>query len=147
MPAISYQRGQQLTYQGGAWRYVDDGALVTEVRPCVRCGRMPTEDGHDACLGRIPGIVSACCGHGIEAPYKTPGTRLYCHQLGEYGYHMSSCCACCHGLTKASSLMEYEMKDGNTAVVCGGAAKFLEDNGCLVPGQSIGHGCDWRGDQ
>ncbi len=42
-------------------------------RPCARCGRPPIaaegQVGYDACLGHIPGAVSACCGHGVEGPY------------------------------------------------------------------------------
>jgi len=45
----------------------EDGAGVE--RPCVYCGMMATPDGPDPCLGRLPGVVSACCGHGVEEPY------------------------------------------------------------------------------
>lgn len=39
-------------------------------RACIRCGKMPTSEGHDACLGTLSGgVTSACCGHGIEPPY------------------------------------------------------------------------------
>ncbi len=37
-----------------------------EDRPCPQCRRLPTAEGHDACLGTIPGVHSACCGHGRE---------------------------------------------------------------------------------
>ena len=40
-----------------------------EERPCVKCGKMPTKEGYDACIGYIPGIKSACCGHGITVGY------------------------------------------------------------------------------
>ena len=30
---------------------------------------MPTEDGHDACLGALPGVIAACCGHGVKEGY------------------------------------------------------------------------------
>lgn len=33
-------------------------------RGCVECGRLPTPEGYDACLGVLPDVVSACCGHG-----------------------------------------------------------------------------------
>lgn len=48
--------------------YLTRGNWVTdpdEPLPCVRCGRSPTPEGHDACLGYLPGVESACCGHGI----------------------------------------------------------------------------------
>ena len=50
--------------------YEDDTETGPDnIKPCVRCGRMPTTDGHDACLGTIPGIRNACCGHGLDDPY------------------------------------------------------------------------------
>lgn len=31
---------------------------------CAKCGLMPTEEGHDGCLGTLKGnIMNACCGH------------------------------------------------------------------------------------
>ncbi len=33
-------------------------------RPCGHCGLPNRSDGHDACLGVIPGAMNACCGHG-----------------------------------------------------------------------------------
>lgn len=35
-----------------------------EGRPCGHCGLRKTPDGHDGCLGTLPGVVNACCGHG-----------------------------------------------------------------------------------
>lgn len=32
---------------------------------CVRCDRSPTPEGYDACLGHLPGVDTACCGHGV----------------------------------------------------------------------------------
>lgn len=63
---LSYSRGRLVTYKRGVWRY-EDGVPVDDDpdRPCPRCGRPPTPEGHDACLGTIPGCVSACCGHGV----------------------------------------------------------------------------------
>lgn len=33
---------------------------------CAECGKPPSTEGHDGCLGTIPGddIMNACCGHG-----------------------------------------------------------------------------------
>src|SRR2546427_9498136 len=45
----------------------EDGAGVE--RPCVHCGVTATPDGPDPCLGTLLGVVSACCGHGVEEPY------------------------------------------------------------------------------
>ncbi|MGB9937302.1 MAG: hypothetical protein ACPK7O_06240 [Methanobacterium sp.] len=35
-------------------------------RPCIKCGKYPTREGYDACLGELPGVEFACCGHGKE---------------------------------------------------------------------------------
>lgn len=62
----SHARGHKIIHQGNAWVYADTGELVKTERPCKCCGKMPTPEGYDACLGEIPGVISACCGHGIE---------------------------------------------------------------------------------
>ncbi|HEY5471747.1 MAG TPA: hypothetical protein VIK32_01005 [Candidatus Limnocylindrales bacterium] len=66
---LSYSRGRLVTYKRGVWRY-EDGVPVDDDpnRPCPRCGRPPTAEGYDACLGHIPGCVSACCGHSVHEP-------------------------------------------------------------------------------
>lgn len=34
---------------------------------CAHCEKEPTPEGHDGCLGTLPGpIMNACCGHGSE---------------------------------------------------------------------------------
>jgi len=35
---------------------------------CVKCKKPPTAEGHDGCLGTLPGsdIMNACCGHGND---------------------------------------------------------------------------------
>jgi hypothetical protein len=38
-------------------------------KPCVKCGKLPTKEGHDACLGNLPGVIDACCGHGVKEAY------------------------------------------------------------------------------
>ncbi|MFW9872330.1 MAG: hypothetical protein ACFFG0_04445 [Candidatus Thorarchaeota archaeon] len=35
----------------------------------IRCGQMPTKEGHDHCLRFFEKATSACCGHGVEMPY------------------------------------------------------------------------------
>jgi len=66
----SYHRGH-LAYLGDdeVWRYADGVELDDDPnRPCPRCGKPPTPEGYDACLGHIEGAVSACCGHGVHEP-------------------------------------------------------------------------------
>jgi len=31
---------------------------------CAKCKKEPTKEGHDGCLGTLPGVMNACCGHG-----------------------------------------------------------------------------------
>ena len=31
---------------------------------CVHCGLKKRADGCDPCLGKLPGVAAACCGHG-----------------------------------------------------------------------------------
>lgn len=49
-----------------------------KVRPCTRCEKYPTKEGHDACLGTLPGIKYACCGHGVTKPYVIWKDGVYC---------------------------------------------------------------------
>jgi len=65
MTATAHDRGHPIYWDGADWRYSDTGRIINHKRPCVRCGRPPTPEGYDACLGFIPGVSSACCGHGV----------------------------------------------------------------------------------
>jgi hypothetical protein len=49
------------------WRYCDSGELAEGSAPrrCPLCDELPTREGCDPCLGRLPGVRYACCGHGI----------------------------------------------------------------------------------
>lgn len=35
--------------------------------PCDHCGLSCTIVGHDACLGVLPDVWNACCGHGRQS--------------------------------------------------------------------------------
>jgi len=53
----------------GEWRFCDDDELTVETwadRPCGQCGKHGSSaDGlPDPCLGHLPGVTNACCGHG-----------------------------------------------------------------------------------
>lgn len=67
MTATAHSRGHPIHWDGNAWVYEDGSPLLPE-RPCARCGRPPTPEGHDHCLGILPGVTSACCGHGVADP-------------------------------------------------------------------------------
>jgi len=72
-----YYRGHPVVCLEGeaCERYADDltptvdAAGIGVERPCVRCGAAAAPDGPDPCLGMLPNVVSACCGHGVEEPY------------------------------------------------------------------------------
>ncbi len=69
-----YHRGHRVQYDEAEkqYRYTDTGEPLADnpERPCGHCGRAPTPEGHDACLGALPGGVdSACCGHGHGEPW------------------------------------------------------------------------------
>lgn len=53
--------------EDGVWVYEDTKEPVSDgwqERPCGVCGKDFTEEGHDPCLGTLPGVMNACCGHG-----------------------------------------------------------------------------------
>jgi hypothetical protein len=76
-----YLRGHPVVCFAGeaCERYADDltptvdeaGASVE--RPCVQCGLLSVPDGPDPCMGMLPGVRAACCGHGVEEPYVVVG--------------------------------------------------------------------------
>jgi len=38
--------------------------VAWQPRACGECGLFYGESLHDPCLGEIPGVIAACCGHG-----------------------------------------------------------------------------------
>lgn len=71
MVAKSYKRGHEIVYDDarGIWLYADNGQPADDNRPCPRCGCRSTPEGHDTCLGYLPGMREACCGHGRHRGY------------------------------------------------------------------------------
>lgn len=62
-------RGHPIYHDGRQWRFADDDSPTVDTwreRPCGHCGLPNTPTGHDGCLGELPGVVNACCGHGCE---------------------------------------------------------------------------------
>ena len=53
---------------GDNWRYTDNNELLETANPrkCPKCGLYPTSEGHDPCIANLPGVIYACCGHGIS---------------------------------------------------------------------------------
>ena len=88
MTAHGHTRGHRIEYDGDVWRYAGTGAVADHERPCALCQQMPTAEGYDACLGELPGVRSACCGHGVEEGYivmdqEIIGTELF-HRTMEW---------------------------------------------------------------
>ena len=77
----SYFRGHPVVCLAGeaCERYADDlTPTVDEAggsveRPCVLCGLLAAPDGPDPCLGLLPDVRAACCGHGVDEPYVVVG--------------------------------------------------------------------------
>ena len=59
----AYINGHDCAFENGAWQ------LPANVETCPRCGCTNKQDNPDGCLGLLPGVVSACCGHGVEEGY------------------------------------------------------------------------------
>ncbi|KKM75722.1 hypothetical protein LCGC14_1387360 [marine sediment metagenome] len=68
MIARGHFRGHPLIWASDRWVYEDDGAEIPansgEIRPCIKCGSLFGEGEVDPCLGVLPGVDNACCGHG-----------------------------------------------------------------------------------
>lgn len=78
MTATSTLRGHDIYWDDSEWRFCDTRAPTASThyeRPCGHCGRHDTAEGHDGCLGTLPGVMNACCGHGQlgEAYIQYPG--------------------------------------------------------------------------
>lgn len=60
-------RGHPIYNDGEQWRYRDTNEPTVDQcksRPCGHCTLLRTPEGHDGCLGILPGVLNACCGHG-----------------------------------------------------------------------------------
>lgn len=67
----SYLRGHEIYYNNKdkQWYYLDDNSIADDSRPCKKCGKYPTKEGYDACIGYLEGVKSACCGHGVQEDF------------------------------------------------------------------------------
>lgn len=72
---VTWEYGHKCYISNEGYRYFDSDELLdpSKPKPCKFCGLEYTEkcdEGRyvDPCLGKLPGIKYACCGHGqIEA--------------------------------------------------------------------------------
>lgn len=82
----SHCRGWKIIRAGQQWIYADTLKPCwgkDDRRPCKRCGEEPTPEGHDACLGTIPGVATACCGHGVYEGWLTTKENLGIKETGD----------------------------------------------------------------
>ena len=64
---MDFLRGYPIIYINNEWVFEDTKkptANTWKNRPCGHCKKYNTEEGHDRCLGTLPGVMNACCGHG-----------------------------------------------------------------------------------
>lgn len=62
--------GHRINWDVKKMRWIfSDGKPIKNIKPCPKCGMLPTKEGHDDCIKNLPGIIYACCGHGIEEGY------------------------------------------------------------------------------
>ena len=74
MSSRAYVRGHEVYYdfKNETYRYSDDdtevfmvvSGKVSDERDCPYCELPPGDEQCDACLGLLPGVKAACCGHG-----------------------------------------------------------------------------------
>lgn len=65
----SAYRGHKIEFVNDKWIYSDTKEDVSDTyisRGCGKCGNFEDKNGHDACLGELPGLMNACCGHGVS---------------------------------------------------------------------------------
>lgn len=59
--------GHDIECQNKVWVFKDTGLSVEKHHKslsCGHCGKFRTTEEHDGCLGVLPGVMNACCGHG-----------------------------------------------------------------------------------
>ena len=66
MAIKSFDRGNEIYFLDGQWKYSFDNKIVDHKRKCSKCGKKPTSEGYDSCLGELKNVEHACCGHGVE---------------------------------------------------------------------------------
>lgn len=77
----SYLRGHKIEFLNDEWIFSDTKESTDstyEDRPCNHCDLYQTEEGHDACLGTLSGIMNACCGHGRSSESYVQFMDGYC---------------------------------------------------------------------
>ncbi len=49
--------------------YTPDMVGSGQFSTCAKCGKEPTKEGHDGCIGTLQdkSVMNACCGHGQDS--------------------------------------------------------------------------------
>jgi hypothetical protein len=70
MEASSFLNGNKVIWndEEKVWQY-PSGQNTHRPKRCPKCDKLPDKNGHDKCLGTLPGVAFACCGHGVEDGY------------------------------------------------------------------------------
>jgi hypothetical protein len=79
-------------------------AKPTLTRTCALCKRPRTKSGHDPCIEDLPGVLQACCGHGVTDGY------FVLADTDETFYR-------CNFSPKAPSTLTFEFEDGSTTEI------------------------------
>ncbi len=63
---VNKYRGHKIEEKNKGWVFSGTRKLVRTMKniKCGYCNQSLTKDGHDNCLGKLPGLMNACCGHG-----------------------------------------------------------------------------------
>ena len=71
----SHLYGHEIFYKENTW-FFKNGEKVdfNNPPPCAKCNKHPTKEGYDHCIGYIPNVSSACCGHGTHKAILIVGT-------------------------------------------------------------------------
>lgn len=62
--------GYKIEHNGTEWVFSDNGESTVATykeRPCGYCNKHSINEGfesYDACIGKVDGLINACCGHG-----------------------------------------------------------------------------------
>jgi len=67
--AKSNIRGHEIEEVNGQWVFSDtkEPTITTwKSRNCNNCNKDFPSNDHDPCIGNLPGVMNACCGHGID---------------------------------------------------------------------------------
>jgi hypothetical protein len=60
----SRNRGRYIEFHDGKWYFSDTQEEINGKVKCNHCGMEMKDDEYDSCLGKLPGVKYACCGHG-----------------------------------------------------------------------------------